>query len=70
MKAEIFDVLTLDDDDIPVMVNELNRMESFAEDADNPMIKVSLEEIRSRISLSDLVTSDFDYDSPIDFTEG
>ncbi len=69
VKAEIFDVLTLDDDEIPVMVNELNRMESFAEDADNPMIKVSLEEIRSRISLAGLVTSDIDYDSPIDFTE-
>ena len=53
-KADIFDVLTLDENDIPVMINELIRMESFAADADNPMIKIALEEIHSRIALSNL----------------
>jgi superfamily II DNA or RNA helicase len=61
-KADIFDVLTLDDDDIPVMVNELLRMESFAEDADNPMIKIALEEIHSRIALNNTLNQEFEID--------
>jgi superfamily II DNA or RNA helicase len=65
-KAEIFDVLTLDDDDIPVMVNELLRMESFAEDADNPMVKIALEEIHSRIALNNMLIQEFELDSGLE----
>jgi superfamily II DNA or RNA helicase len=68
-KADIFDVLTLDESDIPVMVNELVRMESFAEDADNPMIKIALEEIHSRIALANLLTPDFDLDPALELDE-
>lgn len=68
-KADIFDVLTLDESDIPVMVNELVRMESFAEDADNPMIKIALEEIHSRIALANLLIPDFDLDPALELDE-
>ena len=50
-RADIYDVITLDDSDMPVMENELNRMWSFAQDANNPMVIVELEEMRSRIEL-------------------
>lgn len=50
-KAEIFDVVTLNEDEIPVMENELNRMWSFAQDADNSMVTIQIEEMRSKIEL-------------------
>ena len=51
------------------MVNELVRMESFAEDADNPMIKIALEEIHSRIALANLLTPDFDLEPALELDE-
>jgi superfamily II DNA or RNA helicase len=50
-KAEIYDVVTLNEDEIPVMENELNRMWSFAQDADNSMVTIQIEEMRSNIEL-------------------
>jgi superfamily II DNA or RNA helicase len=50
-KAEIFDVVTLNEDEIPVMENELNRMWAFAQDADNSMVLIEIEEMRSKIEM-------------------
>ena len=50
-KAEIFDVVTLNEDEIPVMENELSRMWSFAQDADNSMVTIEIEEMRSKIEM-------------------
>jgi len=50
-KAEIFDVVTLNEDEIPVMENELNRMWAFAQDADNSIVTIQLEEMRSKIAM-------------------
>jgi superfamily II DNA or RNA helicase len=50
-KAEIFDVVTLNEKEIPVMENELNRMWSFAQDADNSMVTIEIEEMRSKIEM-------------------
>ena len=50
-KAEIFDVVTLNEDEIPVMENELNRMWAFAQDADNSMVIIEIEEMRSKIEM-------------------
>jgi superfamily II DNA or RNA helicase len=47
--AFIFDPITLTDQDIPVQKSELNRMISFAQDADNSQILLTLEDLRSRI---------------------
>ena len=44
-------------------------MESFAEDADNPMIKIALEEIHSRIALANLLIPDFDLDPALELDE-
>jgi superfamily II DNA or RNA helicase len=50
-QAEIFDVVTLDENGIPVMETELNRMWSFAQDADNSMVMVEIEEMKSQIEM-------------------
>lgn len=50
-KAEIFDVVTLNEDEIPVMENELNRMWAFAQDANNSVVTIELEEMRSKIAM-------------------
>jgi superfamily II DNA or RNA helicase len=47
--AFIFDPITLTDKDIPVQNSELTRMISFAQDADNSKILLTLEDLRSRI---------------------
>ena len=47
--AFIYDPITLTDQDIPVQKSELNRMISFAQDADNSQILLTLEDLRSRI---------------------
>jgi superfamily II DNA or RNA helicase len=50
-KAEIFDVVTLNEDEIPVMENELSRMWSFAHDANNSMVTIEIEEMKSKIEM-------------------
>jgi superfamily II DNA or RNA helicase len=47
--AYIFDPITLTDQDIPVQKSELARMISFAQDADNSKILLTLEDLKSRI---------------------
>ena len=47
--AYIFDPITLNDQEIPVQKSELARMISFAQDADNSEILLTLEDLRSRI---------------------
>jgi superfamily II DNA or RNA helicase len=47
--AFILDPITLTDQDIPVQKSELNRMISFAQDADNSQILLTLEDLRSQI---------------------
>jgi superfamily II DNA or RNA helicase len=50
-KSVIIDVVTLNENDVPVMEIELNRMLAFAQDADNSTIIIEIEEMRSRIEM-------------------
>jgi superfamily II DNA or RNA helicase len=47
--AYIFDPVTLTDQEIPVQKSELTRMISFAQDADNSGILLTLEDLKSRM---------------------
>lgn len=65
-KAEIFDVVTLNESEIPVMENELNRMWAFAQDADNSMVTIQIEEMRSKIELVRNQIFDLSFEEPIE----
>jgi superfamily II DNA or RNA helicase len=47
--AYIFDPITLTDQEIPVQKSEIARMISFAQDADNSEILLTLEDLRARV---------------------
>lgn len=68
-KAEIYDVVTLNEDEIPVMENELNRMWAFAQDADNAMVTIQLEELRSKIEMVRSQTYDVSYEETVESGE-
>jgi superfamily II DNA or RNA helicase len=68
-KAEIYDVVTLNEDEIPVMENELNRMWAFAQDADNSMVTIQLEEMRSKIEMVRSQTYDVSYEETVESGE-
>ena len=68
-KAEIYDVVTLNEDEIPVMENELNRMWAFAQDADNAMVTIQLEEMRSKIEMVRSQTYDVSYEETVESGE-
>ncbi len=65
-KAEIYDVVTLNEDGIPVMENELNRMWAFAQDADNSMVTIEIEEMRSKIELVRNQVLDVSFEETLD----
>jgi superfamily II DNA or RNA helicase len=65
-KAEIFDVVTLNENEIPVMENELNRMWAFAQDADNSMVTIEIEEMRSKIEMVRNQVIDVSFEDPIE----
>ena len=65
-KAEIFDVVTLNEDEIPVMENELNRMWAFAQDADNSIVTIELEEMRSKIAMVRSLVSDVSFEESVE----
>ena len=68
-KAEIYDIVTLDENDIPVMENELLRMHAFAQDADNSMVLIEIEEMRSLIELVRNLRVEIVYEETIDLEE-
>ena len=67
-KAEIYDVVTLNDSDVPVMEIELNRMWAFAQDAENSMVLIQIEEMRSKIELVKNQVFDVSFEEPIETT--
>ena len=68
-KAEIYDIVTLDENNIPVMENELLRMHAFAQDADNSMVLIEIEEMRSQIELVRNLRIDILYEATIELEE-
>jgi len=50
-KADIYDVVTLDENEIPIMDKELARMWTFAQDADNSIVLIELQEMRTQIAM-------------------
>jgi superfamily II DNA or RNA helicase len=51
--AYIFDVVVVDHDEIPLNRQEINRMLSFAQDADNSTIRIEIQEMISRLDSED-----------------
>jgi superfamily II DNA or RNA helicase len=68
-KAEIFDVVTLDENEIPIIDNELYRMLAFAQDAENSMVLIEIEEMRSQIELVKNQIVDVVYEESVDLGE-
>jgi hypothetical protein len=61
--AQIFDVVVVSTEDVPLNKQEIQRMLAFAGDADNSTIQIDIQEMISRIHLAD---NDFDQWIPED----
>jgi superfamily II DNA or RNA helicase len=61
--AQIFDVVVVSTEDVPLNKQEIQRMLAFAGDADNSTIQIDIQEMISRIHLAD---NDFDQWVPED----
>jgi superfamily II DNA or RNA helicase len=68
-KAEIFDVVTLDEQGVPVLEKEIERMWSFAQDADNSIVILELEELKSKIELVNYRSSDISYEESLELDD-
>jgi superfamily II DNA or RNA helicase len=68
-KAEIFDVVTLDENGIPEMGSEIQRMLSFASDAENSMVTIEIEEMKSLIELINGANPDVSYEESIEILQ-
>jgi superfamily II DNA or RNA helicase len=64
-KAVIYDVVTLKSDDTPVMRNEIERMASFAADADNSLVLLEIEEYLSTIAINDGILTEVNFEEPL-----
>lgn len=64
-KASIYDVVTVRDNSVPLIRSEVSRMAAFAQDANNSLILLQVEEYLSAIALHEGNLTDFIYESTI-----